>query len=96
MESEMEMVEDEPVYRLTYLTGVAEIKPVEHFLTWLDHDNFEVRSEIMTMTGCRVEDLGMVLAHFQPITFVNEHPPAPPSPLRRLWDRIVAAPTPDA
>jgi hypothetical protein len=70
-------VEGDRVYRVTYLTGVMELEPIEHVLTWLDYDSFEVRSEYMTMTGCRAEDLGMVLSYMRPITFANERPERP-------------------
>lgn len=78
-------VEGEPIVRVTWQYGVARLKPIGHFLTWLDHDTFEVRSEIMTVTA-PADDLGLVVAYMRPITFVNERPERP-----TVWHRLTRA-----
>jgi hypothetical protein len=76
------MGDAEKIYRMNVQYGHKELKPIEHVLTWLDHDRFEVRSEYMTFTW-PADDLGIVLAYVNPIAFANERPPR-----LSLWKRL--------
>jgi hypothetical protein len=75
------MGDADEVYRMNIQYGHKELKPIEHVLTWLDHDRFEVRSEYMTITG-PADDLGIMLA-YKPVSFANERPPR-----LSLWQRL--------